>query len=346
MTPSPPRRVCIVGATGYAGAELVALLARHPGVAVSALFSGSGGADRPFSSLHRSLAGRDGPAVQPLDVDALLEGHPDAVFLATPHETSAELVPLLLDWAPALRIVDLSGSFRLARAEDYPDWYGFAHPRPELLSEAIYGLTEWNGEALSTARLVANPGCYPTSVLLALKPLAALLDPDAAVICDSKSGVSGAGKRTELAYSFAELYGNLKAYSAGTHRHEPEMRQQMGLPAGASFVFVPHLLPAVRGILSTLHVAFRHGVTADEIAEAFADAYADCPLIDVCPAGSLPELNAVVGTARTAIGFALLPGGRRAVVVSVIDNLLKGAASQAVQNLNRMFGYDEAMGLM
>ncbi len=345
MTPSTTLRVSVVGATGYAGAELVALLARHPGVALSSLYSGSGGAVRPFASLHRSLAGRNGPAAQALDVDALLEGNPDAVFLATPHETSAELAPLLLDRAPGLRLVDLSGSFRLARAEDYRTWYGFAHPRPDLLSEAVYGLPEWIGEELATARLVANPGCYPTSVLLGLKPLEALLDPVAAVICDSKSGVSGAGKRTELAYSFAELYGNLKAYGAGTHRHEPEMRQQLRLPAETPFVFVPHLLPAVRGILSTLHIAFRRPMDAEEIAETFAAAYSDCPLIDVCPAGSLPELNAVVGTPRAAIGFTLLPGGRRAVVVSVIDNLLKGAASQAVQNLNRMFGNDEAMGL-
>lgn len=345
MTPSPPCTVSVVGATGYVGAELVALLARHPGVALSALFSGNGGAARPFASLHRSLAGRSGPAVQSLDVDALLEGAPDVVFLATPHETSAELVPLLLDWEPGLRIVDLSGAFRLACAEDYRGWYGFAHPRPALLAEAVYGLTEWNGEELATARLVANPGCYPTSVLLGLKPLAALLDPSVAVICDCKSGVSGAGKRTELAFSFAELYGNLKAYGAGTHRHEPEMRQQLGLSADAPFVFVPHLLPAVRGILSTLHVAFGRPVAAEEIAEAYAAAYAKCPLIDVCPAGSLPELNSVVGTPRAAIGFILLPGGRRAVVVSVLDNLLKGAASQAVQNLNRMVGCDETMGL-
>jgi len=345
VTSSRPCNVSVVGATGYVGAELVALLARHPGVALSALFSGSGGAARPFASLHRSLAGRSGPEVRPLDVDALLEAAPDAVFLATPHETSAELVPLLLDWEPSLRIVDLSGSFRLAHADDYRGWYGFAHPRPELLAEAVYGLTEWNGEALAAARIVANPGCYPTSVLLGLKPLATLLDPDAAVICDCKSGVSGAGKRTELAYSFAELYGNLKAYGAGTHRHEPEMRQQLGLPADAPFVFVPHLLPAVRGILSTLHVAFGRAVAAEELEEAFAEAYGRCPLIDVCPAGSLPELNSVVGTPRAGIGFSLLPGSRRAVVVTVIDNLLKGAASQAVQNLNRMFGYDEAAGL-
>jgi N-acetyl-gamma-glutamyl-phosphate reductase len=343
--PSSCPTVSVVGATGYAGAELVALLARHPGARLSGLFSSAGGSAVPFGALHRSLRGRRGPKAQPLDVDALLEGRPDAVFLATPNETSAELVPLLLDWAPNLRIVDLSGAFRLACAKDYPAWYGFPHPRPALLGEAVYGLTEWSGGALAGARIVANPGCYPTSVLLGLKPILALLDPDAAVVCDCKSGVSGAGKKSELAFSFTELSGNFKAYGAGTHRHEPEMRQQLGLEEDAAFVFVPHLLPAVRGILSTIHVAFPQPVTDADLAAAFAAAYDGHDFVDVYPAGALPDLNAVVGTPRAAIGFSVLPGGRRAVVVSVIDNLLKGAASQAVQNYNLMFGLDEGMGL-
>ena len=337
--------VSVVGATGYAGAELIALLARHPHAAIGDLFSSAGGSFVPFGALHRSLVGRNGPPVRPLDVDALLEGDPDVVFLATPNETSAELVPLLLDWDPELRIVDLSGAFRLSSADDYPAWYGFPHPRPALLREAVYGLTEWNAEAVAGARLVANPGCYPTSVLLGLKPILPLLDPEEPVVCDCKSGVSGAGKKTELAYSFAELAGNLKAYAAGTHRHEPEMRQQLRLPDGAPFVFVPHLLPAVRGILSTIHVAFAKPVTIEALASAYAAAYADHPFIHLPPAGALPDLNAVVGTPRAAIGFCLLPGGRRAVVVSVLDNLLKGAASQAIQNYNAMFGFDETAGL-
>jgi N-acetyl-gamma-glutamyl-phosphate reductase len=343
--PSSCPNVSVVGATGYAGSELVALLARHPGARLGGLFSSSGASAVAFGALHRSLHGRFGPHVQPLDVDALLEGGPDVVFLATPNETSAELVPLLLDWAPQLRIVDLSGAFRLACANDYPAWYGFPHPRPALLEEAVYGLTEWSGDALATARLVANPGCYPTSVLLALKPILSMLDPDAAVVCDCKSGVSGAGKKTDLAFSFAELSTNFKAYGAGTHRHEPEMREQLGLEQSAPFVFVPHLLPAVRGILSTIHVAFPRPVAGEELAAAYAAAYDGHAFVDVYPAGALPDLNAVVGTPRAAIGFSLLSGGHRAVVVSVIDNLLKGAASQAVQNFNLMFGLDEGVGL-
>jgi len=338
----------VVGATGYAGSELVALLARHPHAAFAELYSGPGGTTVPFAALHRSLARREGPAARPLDVDALLEAAPDVVFLATPNEVSAELVPELLDREPGLRIVDLSGAFRLSSADDYPAWYGFRHPRPALLDEAVYGLTEWcDGEGdLSRARLVANPGCYPTSVLLGLKPIVPLLDAEAPVVCDCKSGVSGAGKKTELAYSFAELSGNLRAYGAGTHRHEPEMRQQLGLASESPFVFVPHLLPAVRGILSTLHVRLARAVAAEEVASAYAAAYATHPLVDVYPAGALPDLNAVVGTPRAAIGFCLLPAGRGAVVVSVLDNLLKGAASQAIQNYNVMLGLDEAAGLM
>ncbi|MEX0879177.1 MAG: N-acetyl-gamma-glutamyl-phosphate reductase [Thermoanaerobaculia bacterium] len=334
----------VVGATGYAGAELVALLARHGGVSLGPVYSGPGGTRVAFSRIHPSLAGRSGPDACPLDVDALLEADPDAVFLATPDEVSAELAPLLLDWDPELKVIDLSGAFRLTRAEDYPTWYGFAHPRPELLAESVYGLTEWM-EKPARARLVANPGCYPTSVLLALKPLAPLLDGAQAVVCDCKSGSSGAGRRGDVDFSFSELAGNVRAYGAGTHRHEPEMRQQLGLAEETPFVFVPHLLPTVRGILSTMHVGFARATDADELGRLYAEAYGASPLVDVWPAGRLPDLNAVVGTPRAAIGYALLGDGRRAVLVCVIDNLLKGAASQAVQNFNLLFGRDEAEGL-
>jgi N-acetyl-gamma-glutamyl-phosphate reductase len=338
------RRVAVVGATGYSGGELCALLARHPGVEIAAVFS-SGRKDGtvPFGKLHPALGGRSGPDAEPFSVERIAASGAEMAFLATPNETSAEVGPGLL--ARGIRVVDLAGAFRLRDAAAYPKWYGFAHPAPELLAEAVYGLTEWCGGELSRARLVANPGCYPTSVLLALKPLSSLLDRAQPVICDSKSGVSGAGKKSEVAFSFAELSGNFKAYGVGTHRHEPEMRQEMGLPAEAPFVFVPHLLPAVRGILSTLHVGFPRPVTPEEVAAAFS-CYRSAPFVAVRPAGDLPDLAAVVGTPRCEIGFSVLPGGRRAVVVSVIDNLLKGAASQAVQNMNRVFGFAETEGLL
>lgn len=342
------QRVSIIGATGYSGAELAALLSRHPGAQVVSLHSSpekSGKPARavPFASVHPSLGGQRGPDVTPLRLDELLTSKPDVAFLATPNETSAELGPALLD--AGVRVVDLAGAFRLKDPAAYPAWYGFPHPRPELLGEAVYGLTELADGALEKARLVANPGCYPTSVLLALKPLKPFLEPGAPIVCDAKSGVSGAGKKSELAYSFAELAGNFKAYGVGTHRHEPEMRQELGFSGEEPFVFVPHLLPVVRGILTTLHVSFAWPMEPEEIAAAYADAYGEAPFVRVRSHGQLPELRDVVGTPRAEIGYTLLQEGRRGVIVSVIDNLLKGAASQAVQNFNRMAGLDEREGL-
>jgi N-acetyl-gamma-glutamyl-phosphate reductase len=296
----------------------------------------------PFARLHPALGGATGPAAEPFSLEALASGKPDVVFLATPNETSAEVAAPIL--ATGARVIDVSGAFRLRDAAAYPAWYGFPHPSPALLAEAVYGLTEWCGAELLGARLVANPGCYPTSVLLALKPVLSLLEPGAPVVADSKSGVSGAGKRADVAYSFSELSGNFKAYGVGTHRHEPEMRQELGLSADTPFVFVAHLLPVVRGILSTLHVTFRSGVGPADVAAAYA-CYGETPFVSVRPSGELPDLASVVGTPRAEIGWALLPGGR-GVVVSVIDNLLKGAASQAVQNMNRVFGFPETEGLV
>lgn len=338
-------RAAVVGATGYSGAELCALLARHAGAEIVSVFS-SGKKDSrpvPFARLHPSLGASDGPAAEPFSAARLEASRPDVVFLATPNETSAELAPAILE--SGAKVIDISGAFRLRAAADYPKWYGFEHPAPGLLAEAVYGLTEWCGPELAGARLVANPGCYPTSVLLALKPLLPLLAEGHGVVCDCKSGVSGAGRKSDVAYSFCELEGNFKAYGVGVHRHEAEMRQNLGLDRDAPFVFVPHLLPTARGILSTIYVTFASPETPEELADAYARAYAAAPLVKVRPAGELPELRDVVGTPRAEIGFTLLAGGRRAVLVSVIDNLLKGAASSAVQNMNRVFGHPETEGL-
>lgn len=314
-------RVVVAGATGYAGAELVKLLNRHKGVDLVAAFS-----SESFS------------------LEALFAARPEVAFLATPNEVSAEVVPHILD--AGIKVIDLSGAFRLGEPTLYPSWYGFEHARPELLAEAVYGLPELCNGELKKARLVANPGCYPTSVLLALRPLTHLIDRTQPVIVDSKSGVSGAGKKADVAFSFAELSGNFKAYGVGHHRHEPEIRQGLHLGERTTLVFVPHLLPTVRGIYSTIHVGFTTPVTAEELTQLYADAYASQPFVRVLPAGQIPELKDVVNTPHAEIGFQLLQGGRRAVIVSVIDNLLKGAASQAVQNFNRMCGYDEAEGLL
>jgi N-acetyl-gamma-glutamyl-phosphate reductase len=333
-TPNAARattRAAVLGATGYAGTELVQILARHRHAELAGVYS---------SSARAEVAGL---VAEPFALDDLVEAKPDVVFLATPNEASAEIAPQLLDLG--MKVIDLSGAFRLGEPSLYPSWYGFAHARPELLAEAVYGLTEWCNGELKTARLVANPGCYPTSILLALRPLTYVIDRAQPVICDSKSGVSGAGKKSDLAYSFAELSGNFKAYGVGTHRHEPEIRQGLHLGERASLVFVPHLLPTVRGIYSTMHVGFTHPVTDEELTQIYADAYKNAPLVKVHKPGKLPELKSVVNTPRAEIGFQLLQGGRRAVIVSVIDNLLKGAASQAVQNFNRMYGYPETEGL-
>lgn len=336
-TTTATKRVAIVGATGYAGAELTGILTRHRGAELVALFSSSSGSATPVNANPQLMA-------QPYTLEALLGAQPEIVFLATPNEASAEIAPKLLD--KGLRVIDLSGAFRLTEAALYPTWYGFAHERPALLEQAVYGLTEWCNGELKSAQLVANPGCYPTSILLALRPLTYVIDREQPVICDSKSGVSGAGKKADHSWSFAELYGNFKAYGVGQHRHEPEIRQGLHLGDRATLVFVPHLLPTFRGILSTMHVSFTRTLAASEIAETYDRAYENAPFVRVLPAGELPELKNVVNTPRCEIGYTLLQGGRRAVIVSVIDNLLKGAASQAVQNFNRMCGYAETEGLV
>ena len=331
------KRVAIVGATGYAGAELTTILARHREVELVALFSSAGSSRAPVTPALPNLL------AEPFTLEALLAAQPDIVFLATPNEVSAELAPKLLE--AGIKVVDLSGAFRLSDASLYPQWYGFAHEKPAVLDRAVYGLTEWCNGELKSAQLVANPGCYPTSVLLALRPLTYVIDRDQPVICDAKSGVSGAGKKSDVAWSFAELYGNFKAYGVGSHRHEPEIRQGLHLGDRTTLVFVPHLLPTLRGILSTIHVGFTRVMTNEEMTDVYAQSYANAPFVRVLPAGQLPELKNVVNTPRAEIGFTLLQGGRRAVIVSVIDNLLKGAASQAVQNFNRMCGYAETEAL-
>jgi len=337
------KRVAIVGASGYAGAELTARLAHHTGAEIVGVYSSSEPASRRFDSLHPSLKGTDGPPVEKFDDDALAGTGAEFVFLATPNEVSAHVAGPIVE--RGARVIDLSGAFRLKEKSDYPLWYGFEHPAPHLLPDAVYGLTEWCNGELKNAAIIANPGCYPTSVLLALKPLIGFLDREQPIICNSLSGVSGAGKKSELAYSFAEVAGNCKAYSVGTHRHIPEMKQNLELATYTPFIFTPHLLPTVRGILSTLNVAFLVPRTAAELTEAYTKAYADSPFVEIKPAGQLPELSDVVGTPYSGIGFVLLSGGKRAVVVSAIDNLLKGAATQAIQNFNRACGISESEGL-
>lgn len=331
--------VAVAGATGYSGSELTAILARHRNVELTDLFCASDSPSRPFASVHPSLRRETGPDCVPFSDDALLRSDATTIFLATPNELSASIAPRLV--AAGKRVIDLSGAFRLRSPGEYPVCYGFSHPAPELLGSAAYGLTEWCNGELREASVIANPGCYPTSILLAIKPLRHLLDRRDAIVINSLSGVSGAGRKSDVAYSFAELSGNCKAYSVGRHRHVPEIRQELDLATYTPIVFTPHLLPTVRGILSTISVSFLKPRDGAELQETYAACYDDARFVEVLPSGQMPELRDVVGTPRCAIGFQLTDGGRRAVIVSVIDNLLKGAASQAVQNFNRAHSLPE-----
>jgi N-acetyl-gamma-glutamyl-phosphate reductase len=336
-------RVSIVGATGYSGGELAAILHRHPRVEITGVFSGRSGKSAPFAALHPLLRGSNGPDLTPFSTEGVLAAGTEIAFLATPPEFSVEAAPRLLD--AGVRVVDISGAFRLCDAAEFEKWYGFSHSSPILLSEAVYGMTELCGPELASARLVANPGCYPTSIIMALKPVMRLIDAGAGIVCDSASGVSGAGRQSAEAYSFCEVAGGFKAYNVGKHKHEPEMRQALGLDGAADFVFAAHLLPVVRGILSTIHVRLRGGAGAPELSEAYGRAYSGKPLVGILPPGSLPELKNVACTPRIEIGFSVIRPGR-AVIVSAIDNLLKGAASQAIQNMNAMLGFGGTEGLL
>jgi N-acetyl-gamma-glutamyl-phosphate reductase len=246
-----------------------------------------------------------------------------------------------------LRVVDLSGSFRLRDVESYSPWYGFHHDAPQLLRLAVYGLAEWNGARLRSARLVANPGCYPTSVLLPLLPLVkgGMLEPGSDIFCDSKSGVTGAGRGARVDLLFAEVAENFRPYSPLSHRHAPEICQELGWDL-ASFAFVPHLLPVNRGILSTMYLTFHQPVSSEELEAEYRKRYDGRRFVRVLGSGRLPELRAVNHTNFCDIGWRMTNGGRRAVVFSALDNLIKGAAGQAVQNFNLMHGLEEQVGLL
>jgi N-acetyl-gamma-glutamyl-phosphate reductase len=248
--------------------------------------------------------------------------------------------------ARGIRVIDFSGSFRLKHPAGYPAWYGFEHHAPDLLEEGVYGLSEWKADLIARARLVANPGCYATSVLLALIPLlhGGLLDPTSEICCDAKSGVTGAGRKAALDLLFGEVSENFRPYSPVVHRHVPEICQELEWKID-QFTFVPHLLPLTRGILSTLYVSFRRPVAPAEIESEYRRCYDNRPFIRLLGDSRLPEVRAVAGTNFCDLAWRLTSGGRRAVIFSAIDNLIKGAAGQAVQNFNLMHGLEESLGL-
>jgi N-acetyl-gamma-glutamyl-phosphate reductase len=325
-------RVAVAGATGYAGQELVRLLARHPAVSLAmAMSSGSGGPPRALPALARIW---DEPVV-PLDVTRI-GAEADIVFLALPEAASAQVAPDLLE--RGLRVIDLSGAFRLRDEARRARWYPATGSMPEGV---VYGLTERHANAIRGGRLISCPGCYPTAALLALEPLSAAGLLTGPIVIDAKSGVSGAGKTPSERTHFSENHGSAAAYGVFSHRHTPEIEEALR----TTVTFVPHLVPLDRGILETIYAMLRPGTTEGQIAETLGSAYASAPFVRLT-GGALPEIKHVAHTNFCDIGWKVDEATSRIVLVACLDNLVKGAAGQAVQNLNLMLGLDERTGLI
>lgn len=334
-------RIGIVGASGYSGMDLTRLLLGHPNVELDFLTS-----DRWVGQTVESKLGvavKQG-ATQYVSVEQGLAraASCEAVFLATPAETSLELAPKLLG---ATRVIDLAGTFRLKDAGLYPTFYKFTHPDPALLARSVYGMPELFRERIAGQRFIANPGCYATAAALSVAPLVkqGLVDLD--VVISAASGVSGAGRKASEEFTFMEIDADFRAYKVLSHQHTPEIEQTLSMVAGrpVSLVFTPHLLPMKRGILSTAVTRLRDGVTAAQVTEAYQRAYAQEPLVKLLASADAVRIADVVNTPKTLIGVTV--SGRRCVAISAIDNLQKGAASQAVQNLNLAMGWPETAGL-
>jgi len=323
----------IVGYRGYSGAELVRILQRHSLIT-------------PVLLEHRDASS---PAAHlrsvPCTPEAVRGEGISIVFLATPPDVSMELAPALL--RAGTRVIDLSGAFRLRTPAAYTRWYKEPHTQPDLLAEAAYGLPEFCRERIPAARLVANPGCYPTAANLAIRPLleAGAVDRDAGIVCDAKSGVSGSGRKPSLKTSFCEVTENFSAYSVLHHRHVPEVLMMSGLEE-REFSFTAQLLPVDRGILETIYFRTKRATSAEELLAIYARRYTGETFIRLHAAGQAPDLHAVARTNYCDIGVTVDTDTRRAVVVSAIDNLVKGAAGQAVQNMNLLLGYPESEGLL
>lgn len=333
-------KVGIVGGTGYTGVELLRLLAQHPNVAVTAITS-RGEAGTSVADMFPSLRGRI--ALKFVDPQEAALDKCDVVFFATPNGIAMQQARPLLD--AGVRIIDLAADFRIKDIAVWEKWYGMTHASPDLVAEAVYGLPEVNRETIRKARLVANPGCYPTAAQLGLLPLieAGCVDADH-LVADCKSGVSGAGRKVETHILFSEASDNFKAYGVAGHRHLPEIRQGLARAAGreVGLTFVPHLTPMIRGIHATLYAR----ITRDDDFQAlYEKRYAGEPFVDVMPAKSMPDTRSVRASNMCRIALHRPQGGDTLVILSVIDNLTKGAAGQAVQNMNLMFGLDECTAL-
>jgi N-acetyl-gamma-glutamyl-phosphate reductase len=337
--------VAVAGATGLSGGELVRILAGHPRVRITALAGSPGAPERAAADAHPALWGRVNLSCRPLEIDSPPDA--DIVIFATPDDVSARAAGAAL--ARGARVLDLSGAFRLEDPETFRAWYGYDHPSPDLLAEAVYGFAgATSPERLRSARIVANPGCYPTAALTALLPLAMVgaVDPEGTIVVDAKSGVSGAGRKLAAEYLYGEVAENCRPYGLPRHRHDPENR--FGLPRGSfgELVFIPHLLPADRGLLATCTVPLAPGWTAPAARGAIASAWGDDPFVRILPEGALPSLRHAQRTPFAVVGVSETASPRHIVVACAIDNLLKGAASQAVENLNLMIGADRREGLL
>jgi N-acetyl-gamma-glutamyl-phosphate reductase len=335
----------IVGAAGYVGFELTRLLLRHPRVKPPLLFTRDAGEARPYAEVFPHLGTQDGLMLEPFAWDKLAARGVDVVLLATPHEVSHELVPEGVErgW----RVIDLSGAWRLRKPE-HRQVYGLEdNPVQAALRErCCYGLPEIHRETLRHAALVANPGCYATAAILALAPLvqAGVVDPARDIICDAKSGVSGAGKQPTSTTHFVEVANNFRAYSPFTHRHTGEILEQLQLPTD-QFVFTPHLLPVPRGIFASVYVPLKQALDPGAVAQLVRDYYRGSPWVRLLNNGRLPELQFVLHSNFCDLGFVVDATRRRLLAVACLDNLVKGAAGQAVQNLNVMHGWPETEGL-
>lgn len=331
-------KTAILGASGYTGAELIRLLAHHPHIEITAL-SAESQAGKMLGEVFPHLSAYDQPLQKIEQIDFATT---DLVFCCLPHGTTQ---PILANLPTSLRIIDLSADFRLHNPDIYAEWYGHAHQALSLQKEAIYGLSEWHHDAIKNAQLIANPGCYPTCILLATLPLirAGLVDPTRLII-DAMSGISGAGRKASVNTSYCELNENFKAYSVGGHRHVAEMEQEIALTAGLEdcpVSFTPHLLPMTRGMQATIHTHVE--VDATELTQCLRDYYADSPFVTICD--HVPAIGEVRGSNHCRIAAVNDRRHGKAILISVIDNLVKGASGQAVQNMNLMYGWAEDLAL-
>ena len=336
-------KVGIVGGTGYTGVELLRLLSAHPNVKLHAITSRKE-EGMPVADMFPNLRGHVDLAFSTPENAALTEC--DVVFFATPHGVAMAQARELLD--AGVKVIDLAADFRLQDTAVFEKWYKMPHSCPDILQESVYGLVELNRDKIGAAKVIGNPGCYPTTVILGLAPLLEkkLIDFDN-IIADCKSGVSGAGRKAEVSTLYSEAGDNFKAYGVAGHRHHPEISEQLGIVAGepVKLVFVPHLVPMIRGMLSTIYVTINDDALDTDFQKLYEERYANEQFIDVMPAGSLPETRSVRASNNLRIALHRPGNGKQLVIIVIQDNLVKGAAGQAVQNMNLLFGLPEQAGL-